>query len=583
MAERIQAEKDADGAQQRYDALEQEIEHLASLTRQLERQRSEHPKLAERGQLEDALGRFGEDYRRLRNQFREKAQGLNQLTNVLRALRSTPSRLRVNPLFAEGFRTLDQAIPLAIGLESEQLHEDVVHVLTGEAESGETGEALERIRGQLRESEAAITLIAEEIGGEGGLLSVVREQYFERAAKEKGLTERRLAVDAEIRELAEARRVSYPRSASEGLSLLREQLPDAKARILCDLVSVRPSEEEWQQPIEGYLGGNRFMLIVEQAFEVEANRMLRRHSAKVAQTLRVLQRAGQPLPADSIVECLSVEDAIAKAYLKAAYGDVVKVDDFETLRRTARGVMRDGRSAAGFATGRSWVEDGDLVFGESGRRRRLAARRKELADLDLELTQVGELRSELQGLMKSLEAVRSPNAEEAVSGMIRVRKDLTDARARLAMLDVGDGAEIEARYERTEKEYKEALNAKEQAATERAIANRAVEEKERWIEGLRSDQDSLIAGRKQAYAVLDWLDETSEDYVLLRPHRRPRRSGVRRSTTTMDKLLESQASGSLRHCRGAPGSLTRRRAGLQPGGRHVPASDVAERHAALLS
>jgi energy-coupling factor transporter ATP-binding protein EcfA2 len=512
--ERAKAQKDAGSAEQQYHLLEQQVTNLESLRTQLDRQRGEHPKLSERGQLEDTLERFREDYGRLRQALSGKTQELNTIRDTLRALRNTPAALRVDPVFADAFKQLDQALTLSIGLDSDELHTDIIHVLRHEPEAEGTGEALQRLRDELGESETAIGLIEESIKGEVGLLSLVQEHYFQHASHEKGLVERQRELHAEIRELSEARRVSYLRTASEGFALLQAQLPEAKPRVLCDLVAVRPSEEEWQHAIEGYLGNNRYMLIVEQKYEVEANRLLRQHPAKVAQTHRILQRASEPLRAGSIVECLAVDDPIAQAYLRAAYGDVVKVPDFEILRRTARGVMKDGRSAGGFATGRSWAEDRDLVFGESGRRRRLAARTSELTQLDRQLNDIGNRRSRLQGLKRHLESIRSPNIVETLSNLIHTRIDLIEAKGRLETLDLGDGVELEARYQKVQADYKAALSDKEKTAERRVIAQRKVVEMEKEIVQLRTQQIELNTHRENAYGLLEWLDGASADYSL---------------------------------------------------------------------
>lgn len=542
IAERTQAINDAERAEQQYQSLGQRIRNLEEERRQLERQLSEHPKLAERAQLNESVERSREEYIRLRRVLGGKTGELNRVTENLRALRNVPTALRKDPVFEEGLEQLDQALALAIELDSEELHADILHLLGEGPEAAGTGEALIRMRDALVEAETAIKLIEETIKGDDGLLSLVNEHYFRSNDNEKELVEKQQALSAEIQQLSEARRVIYPPRSAEGLALLHERLPEAKPRLLCDLVSLRPTEEEWQNAIEGYVGGNRYMLIVEQKYEVESNRLLRLHPAKVAQTHRALQRAGQPLPAGSIVECLVVEDPIASAYLRAAYGDVVKVPDFETLRHTARGVMKDGRSAGGFATGRSWMEDDGLVFGESGRKRKLIALREKLHSLDQDLVQAGDRRSLLQGVKAQLEGIRNPDAAETLSGLIRARTDLTGTQSRLAMLDIGDGAELEAHYEQAHANFKAALDEKERTATQREVAKRIVEEKQSEIDRLEERQIALATDRQGKLDDLEWLDATDPDYEL-----RDRIDGLDAQASgyddAMGQTLDSRANG----------------------------------------
>ncbi|MEW8073884.1 MAG: SbcC/MukB-like Walker B domain-containing protein [Candidatus Thiodiazotropha sp.] len=510
---RTEAQRALDRAEATYDEMEQRLQQLNSLREQLERQRSNHPQLSQRGELEGSIERLQGEYERQRNSLRLKAQSLEAIRNTLRALRETPQSLRSDSLFSDGFKALEDALTLSIGLDSENLHDDLIFVLSTSPTEDKVEHALTRMHKALCDAEAGIKLIEETISGETGLKSTVAQHFYASQGQESAIIERRESLNLEIRGLSEQSQIEYPKDIKNGISILTSKIPEAKPRILCDLVEVRKTEEDWQNAIEGYLGKNRFMILVEDEFEVEANRLLRQHPAKVAQTHRAMKRFGNPLPTDSIIDCLIIDDPVAEAYLKAAYGDVVKVPDLETLKKTARGITVEGRSAGGFSTGQAWVDDRNLAFGESGRTRRLVACQDELSSLETTLLTLGDRRSLLQGLHNQLGSLVNPDAAETVASMMRARNDLNETNQRLSLLDIGDGAVLESQYHQAKEDTEAAIAAKEEAATARGIANRDIGLHTEETNRLQQVQIRLNENREESREVLEWLDTNSPDYI----------------------------------------------------------------------
>ena len=192
------------------------------------------------------------------------------------------------------------------------------------------------------------------------------EAHHRRRQRYESLTQQHEQKAQEIARL-EAKQVVYPPYVERALSAIRAKFPQADARVLCDHVEV--TEPRWQAAIEGYLGGARFSIIVDEAYEADAIRVVRQlagrdNRARVIQGAKALRDASRVKPTpDSILHVLKFSHAIAEAFVKASYGNVVRVETAEELRGTARGVTSDGMASGNYAMFRCDIADADLVFG----------------------------------------------------------------------------------------------------------------------------------------------------------------------------------------------------------------------------
>ena len=94
----------------------------------------------------------------------------------------------------------------------------------------------------------------------------------------------------------EAQQVVYPPYVERALAAIRAQYPQADARVLCEHVEV--TDAQWQSAIEGYLGGARFNIIVDAAYEADAIRLVRNmpgrdNRARVIQGEKALRDASR--------------------------------------------------------------------------------------------------------------------------------------------------------------------------------------------------------------------------------------------------------------------------------------------------
>jgi len=235
---------------------------------------------------------------------------------------------------------------------------------------------------------------------------------------------------------------AYPHEIAFALKMLKSELPASGALVLCDVVEPQPGSL-WQPAIEAYMGRARFSIIVSPDWEERAMALVkeRRLRVSVVQGAKLL-RGGRERHVldDSVVHELRCDHPTARAYLESQYGGVVKVPDFETLRRTARGVMQDGR-AAGANTMYS-VEAGDLVFGQEARRIKRDKVSAEHQRAETALNDVRALRQSALASVQMCAAVRALGFAGHAE-LEQAAREVDAAHASLESLDLSEVAELQ--------------------------------------------------------------------------------------------------------------------------------------------
>ena len=161
---------------------------------------------------------------------------------------------------------------------------------------------------------------------------------------------------------------------------LQELFPSANARMLYEFVELK--DDTWREAIEGFIGGNRFTILVNQAYEKEAIEFIKKEklNLKVIQGKKVrkeIELKGKRVEEDSIVSLLKVTDETAEAYLIASYGNVLCMKDTYALRDAKRGVTKDAKAANNNVMFDCTLKDKRYIFGEGARKETLKALREE--------------------------------------------------------------------------------------------------------------------------------------------------------------------------------------------------------------
>lgn len=322
--------------------------------------------------------------------------------------------------------------------------------------AGEQFDPYRLSRDHMTSLDTALGRVATRLSSPDGLYGAVM-------AERGRLTERVATLQKEVADLGrrmqrlDEGRPDLPPHVELAVRYLEEHLPGARPRVLCNLVQPRDGSR-WINAIEGLLGGNRYVILVDAEFEARAIRAVRhdlpgsrqrQSEASVVQGALARQRTeNQALPPESILQELVIQDETARAYLTASYGRYLKVADAEALRSTVQGLTVDGMGSGGFKMFRSWLEDGELAFGAEARRKRSVRLGREveekkyaIRDHEARARELGAWGARLAGL-----SVRS--LAPMVDQFVEHQRALNAMMAQLASLDDTDLLKMRRRIER---------------------------------------------------------------------------------------------------------------------------------------
>lgn len=249
----------------------------------------------------------------------------------------------------------------------------------------------------------------------------------------------------------EARQLNYPGFVRQALELLRRECPESEPRVLADYVEI--TDSEWQNAIEGYIGGARFSIIVEPAYEATAAQILRAmpggSRARVIQGSKAKKDAERGrIPANSIIHRMAFEHATARYYLEASYGSVEQVADAETLRMTRRGVTQQGLGSGSYSIYRCDMDDTELVFGIGARERALAAKQAELRHLQEQANDAHVQFRQVEQVLDAIQQLRPVSFADHMQTMLDTHYQMRQAEQALQRVDVSQFSDIEHAFER---------------------------------------------------------------------------------------------------------------------------------------
>lgn len=248
-------------------------------------------------------------------------------------------------------------------------------------------------------------------------------------------------------ERLQQKKVNYPVFVQRAIDAIKQTYPKADPRVLCDHVEVK--DERWQMAIEGYLGGARFSIIVDAAFEAEVIRLIRQlpgrdNKAKIIQGMKAQKDSEKTHKKNnSIVQVLEFSHVTAKNYLTASYGSVLMVESEQELKSTGRGLTSDGMAAGSYSMWRCDIADGDLVFGAAARERALKAKQHELQGITEEWQQANDQMQHLARVQDYVRDLDNLSYAEALSTIMVVQREIIKIEKLLSQLDLSDHEELE--------------------------------------------------------------------------------------------------------------------------------------------
>ncbi|MFY9179577.1 MAG: SbcC/MukB-like Walker B domain-containing protein [Venatoribacter sp.] len=361
-----------------------------------------------------------------------------------------------------------------------------------------------------------------EIDGSGfSLRDQIAKQLDRREQKLQQLKQRIEQKQADVGSL-ETRQLNYPAYVRYALEAIRRECPQADPRVLADYVEV--TDPQWQNAIEGYIGGARFGILVEPAFEAEAAHILRSiaggSKARVIQASKAKQDSErQKLPANSILHLMQFEHAGAKAYLHASYGSVEQVPDTQTLRQTRRGLTKEGLGSGSYAMYRCDIDDTELVFGMGARERALAAKQVELEQLYEQANEASFQYKQAQQLLDAVNLLRHLSFADQMQAMLDTHYQMQKAEQVLNAVDVTQFSSLDDEFAALKEKSDEIDSLIKELDGELGRLQQQLNDSEKQCKQLSDQQEitSEVAEQKEAalrYIVTVWPQFNAEERLI---------------------------------------------------------------------
>lgn len=323
----------------------------------------------------------------------------------------------------------------------------------------------------------------------------IREGYFKtKQDLEKLITEVELHRSA-IATIDKGNRL-LPDQTKSALSRLKESIPESKPSVVADHVKVRDSD--WQSAIEGVLGWDRFAIVVEQGFEVEAQKILLKngiYKQTVLQGTRLLD-SKTVANKESVYHFLESDNPLVDKFLQFRLGTIVSVDDEAVLNSINRGLMKDGRFASGFKLSRVFVPKNSLAFDGAN----TLNKREDLVEtLSLLAKDIDNKKTELDyfdKLQSLCDLTKESNLEQCVSSMSPLYTELSSLQQSLGEVSVDSSdAAIEKKLLSIQLEVKE-------LSEKRLTLAGSIGQIEKTIDNLYDNETSLESKKEDSLSNL---------------------------------------------------------------------------------
>lgn len=502
----------------------------------LEAQRQGITALKDKDQLEQTIAErtreLGEKARPLLEQSQQLSKNQDATQKLLGQLSECSLAVDIPLLDSRDFRKQAKAITAA----ENQVDIDLTRLL---AKDWVGIEPLERDLDQILSADvlhrrwAEYLHSSERTGGGSSLRDQISLHLSGHDRRRQEYTAKQKQKQKEI-QLLESKKVSYPPYVETALAAINKACPQADARVLCDYIEVL--DPQWQMAIEGYIGGARFSIIVEQEFEAEAMRIVRalpdarRNKARVIQGYKAQRDAERiNLPRHSIIDVMSFSHKTAEFYLRASYGNVVRVDDAEALRTTARGVTPQGLGSGSYSMWRCDMHDSELVFGQGARERALRAKQAEYEQLTQDAHNAEQDYQHVARIFDLVDAIKPVHCGETIQAMLDLHRQISQAESALSRLDLSDFQQLEEQLANLKRDYAEQESTGRHLGEESGRLKEKARQLERKVkdyadaeEGLQSVQDEF---EKAVYAMAEVYPQLDLDQALQQADQKAQQAG----------------------------------------------------------
>lgn len=250
----------------------------------------------------------------------------------------------------------------------------------------------------------------------------LEEDLKDAEAELKEIRKEEKSARDELKALRQGKK-AYPRELEEARYELRNRLREKCGRvipvqILADLLDVR--DETWHNAVEGYLGNNKLLLVVEPAYagaamevyrDMDKKRYSRAALLDTEKALEYSRHSAGAVPGSLAEEVTSKEDYI-KAYVEYVLGSVMKCSTVEELRLQKIGITPDCMLYKGFRL--QYINPDNYTrrafIGETSTRQRIRRLEKRCQELQEKRIPLQEMKEEA-GRMLRMESLAQPEED----------------------------------------------------------------------------------------------------------------------------------------------------------------------------
>ena len=300
--------------------------------------------------------------------------------------------------------------------------------------------------------------------GLGDIQEELEEQRQETDADLRRIKKEEKEAREELKALRQGKK-AYPRELEEARYELRNRLHErcgkfVNVQILADLLDIR--DERWHNAVEGYMGSNKLLLIVDPAYAKEALDIYRgmdrkKYSRAAVLDTEKLMKEPHTAQAGSLAEEVTAKEPYVRAYIDFFLGNVKKCESVEELRDCRIGVTPDCMLYHSYRlqhinpehyTRRAYI-------GETSMRQRIRKLEERCEKLQEERLPLQETLEEIRKTMQ-LEMLNQPTEDymrwladmKAISGKERKKAQMAEQMQKLKeeTVDAWEGRKLEVQH-----------------------------------------------------------------------------------------------------------------------------------------
>ena len=297
----------------------------------------------------------------------------------------------------------------------------------------------------------------------------------------------------ELKELKQGRK-AYPKELEEARLELQNRLQEncgkfVSVQILADLLEIR--DERWHNAVEGYMGNNKLLLIVEPKYakaamdiyqEMDKKKFFR---AAILDTEKVMEEE-HIVRQGALAEEVKAKEKYVQSYVDFFLGNVMKCESIEELRECRIGVTPDCMLYQSYKLQHMNPENYTrrAYIGETSMRQRIRKLEEKCEKLNGERMPVQELLEEIRQAMQ-MEMLKQP-AEDYLGWLADSKAIISKEKKKAQLLEQMQKLKDEsvAAWEGKKKEVQAAQDAKKESVSK---VQEAIWENKKEIERLNAE------------------------------------------------------------------------------------------------